>query len=93
MLNLGNHGDGNSFFCFFNLLIGKCLIQSGHLCEKSVQGGFGNTVELTGQGSRWLQEAQNSKSSGGHSLKLVPSRDLLEEDKAGKSKRVTVTMK
>jgi len=70
---------------FWNAL-GKSLIHAGFLVEKAIQGGFGNTVGMTGKARSYLRDSSQK-------LTLIPSRDLMDEDKAALAKKVSISIR
>ncbi|XP_069111387.1 bifunctional 3'-5' exonuclease/ATP-dependent helicase WRN-like isoform X1 [Argopecten irradians] len=65
---------------------GKALLLEGYLSERSIEFGFGTTMELSQKGRNWLSKNRNAKDI---SLKMSPSADMLTEEKPA----ISISMK
>ncbi|XP_076437014.1 bifunctional 3'-5' exonuclease/ATP-dependent helicase WRN-like [Babylonia areolata] len=90
LINHRLFGSGKNRTQKFWKALGKCLTFNGHLVEKTVERGFGATVELSKKARGWLQEA---KRAGGDtpSMQVTPSHDLLSELRAATVKQTIRT--
>ncbi|GFN88620.1 werner syndrome ATP-dependent helicase-like protein [Plakobranchus ocellatus] len=75
---------------FWNAL-GRCLLYEGYLREKSLQSGYGCTVEMTPKAEFWYNKFTQGKAAD-CPLLLTPSGDLQEEEQTRSAKPVTVRL-
>lgn len=76
---------------FWNAL-GRSLLYEGYLREKSLQSGYGCTVEMTPKAESWYNKVKQGKSQN-CPLIITPSGDLLQVEQAQRAKAVTIAIK
>ncbi|RUS74144.1 hypothetical protein EGW08_018099 [Elysia chlorotica] len=85
-------GSGKYRSLKFWTALGRSLVYEGYLREKTLQSGYGCTVEMTPKAESWYNKVKQGK-SGDCPLLLTPSGDLLHEEQSRKAKAVSVTIK
>ncbi|GFR90509.1 Werner syndrome ATP-dependent helicase-like protein [Elysia marginata] len=85
-------GSGKYKSLKFWSALGRSLLYEGYLKEKSLQSGYGCTVEMTPKAESWYNKVKQGKPED-CPLIISPSGDLLQVEQAQRAKSVSITIK